>query len=142
MIQFNEFMQGVAQVEKLGYSIASPKYIPQEYLDNKFFIILRTCHSFGDWVIISALPKLLKSKYPDCTVAIPSPNCLSKYFSDDRWKNKCDNPFDNVIEVFADNPYVDGMIDDIPQNMPVYHDHFRIYDNDNLNVPLTEQIGF
>ena len=133
-------MQGVAQVEKLGFSSTSPKYIPQEYLDNKFFIIFRTCHSFGDWVIISALPKLLKAKYPDCTVAIPSPSCLSKYFSDNQWKNKHDNPYNNVIEVFANNPHVDGMVDDIPQNMPIYHDHFRIYDNDNLNIPLTEQI--
>ena len=140
MIQYNEFMQGVAQVEKLGFSSISPKYIPQEYLDNKFFIIFRTCHSFGDWVIISALPKLLKSKYPDCIVAIPSPDCLSRYFSDDRWKYKFDNPYNNVIEVFANNPYVDGMIDEIPQNIPIYHDHFRIYDNDNLNIPLTEQI--
>ena len=40
MIQYNEFMQGVAQVEKLGFSSTSPKYIPQEYLDNKKLIKL------------------------------------------------------------------------------------------------------
>jgi hypothetical protein len=140
MIQYDEYMQQVAYVEKLGFSSSSPKYIRQEYLDNKFFIIFRTCHSFGDWVILSALPKLLKTKYPDCTVAIPSPKCLSNYSSGDGWKHKFDNPLNNVIEVFANNPYVDGMIDEIPQNMPIFHDHFRIYDIDNPNIPLVEQI--
>lgn len=140
MIQYNEFMQGIAQVEKLGFSNLNPKYIPQEYLDNKFFIIFRTCHSFGDWVVVSAIPKLLKTKYPDCTVAIPSPECLKKYFPDNRWINKFDNPYNNVIEVFANNPYVDGMIDEIPPGMPIFHDHFRIYEDINPNIPLAEQI--
>ena len=32
------------------------------------------------------------------------------------------------------------MIDEIPQGMPVYHDHFRIYDMNNLNTPLVQQM--
>jgi len=140
MIQYNEFMRGISYVEKLGFSSSDPTYIPQEYLNNEIFIIFRTCHSFGDWVIISAIPKLLKTKYPDCTVVIPSPECLKKYFPDNRWVNKFDNPYNNVIEVFANNPYVDGMIDEIPPRTPIFHDHFRIYDPNNSEIPLAQQM--
>jgi hypothetical protein len=140
MIFFDEYMRGIADVQKVGFSLNDPKYIPIEYLENKIFIIFRTCHSYGDWVILSAMPRLLKQKYPECTVIIPSPDCIKKFFSPTSWMNKHENPFNNVIEIFKNNPYVDGMIDDIPAGYPLYHDHFRIYDENNPDIPLIQQM--
>jgi hypothetical protein len=140
MVFFNEYFQGVAEVELLGFSSKNPRYIPKEYLDQEVFTIFRTCHSYGDWVILSAMPRLIKQKYPNSKVIIPSPDCILKYFSPSNWKNKHDNPFNNVIEVFANNPYVDGMIDEIPKNFPVYHDHFRLYEENNPHIPLVKQM--
>jgi len=140
MIFFNEYLQGIADVSQVGFSTTSPQYIPEYYLNEGTFIIFRTCHSYGDWVILSAMPRLLKQKYPDCTVIIPSPECIAKFFSPGTWMNKHENPFNNVIEVFANNPYVDGMIDDIPAGYPIYHDHFRIYDTDKPDTALVQQM--
>jgi hypothetical protein len=140
MIRYNEYFQSIDEVKKLGFPDTSNVRIPLDYLENKQFILFRTCHSYGDWVILSSIPRLLKQKYPDCTVVIPSPECISKYFSPDTWLYRHDNPFNNVIEIFKNNPYVDGMIDYIPQGMPVYHDHFRIYNEDNIDIPLAQQI--
>lgn len=140
MIQSNEFFRPSKNVTRLGYPNTDPVYIPENYLYEGTFVIFRTCHSYGDWVILSAMPRLLKQKYPNCTVVIPSPSCLEKYFSPDPWKNKHENPFNNVIEIFTNNPYVDGMIDDIPNNIPIYHDHFRIYDESEPDIPLVKQM--
>lgn len=140
MILYNEYFQSVAEVQKLGFSDKSDTRIPIEYLRNKQFILFRTCHSYGDWVLLSAAPRLLKQKYPDCTVIIPSPECILKYFSPDSWLYKHNNPFNNVVEIFKNNPYVDGMIDEIPQGMPIYHDHFRIYDEKNADIPIVQQM--
>ena len=46
------------ETDKLGFDINEPSYIPDEYLENKKFIVLRTCNSLGDWGIISAMPRL------------------------------------------------------------------------------------
>jgi len=140
MILYNEYFQSIAQVPKLGYPDTSDVRIPLEYLENRQFILFRTCHSYGDWVLLSAIPRLLKQKYPDCVVAIPSPECIAKHFSPDAWLYKHDNPFNNVIEIFKNNPYVDGMIDEIPQGIPIYHDHFRIYDLNNADIPIAKQM--
>jgi hypothetical protein len=140
MIRYNEYFQSVAEVQKLGFPDTSDIRIPLEYLEKKQFILFRTCHSYGDWVILSAMPRLLKQKYPDCTVIIPSPECISKYFSPDSWLYRHANPFNNVIEIFKNNPYVDGMIDYIPQGLPVYHDHFRVYNENNIDIPLIQQM--
>jgi hypothetical protein len=140
MIQYNEYFQSIAEVQKLGFSDTLDIRIPIEYLDNQQFILFRTCHSYGDWVILSSMPRLLKQKYPNCTVIIPSPECISKYFSPDTWLYRHANPFNNVIEIFKNNPYVDGMIDYIPQGIPIYHDHFRIYNENNADIPLIQQM--
>jgi len=140
MIFLNEYLRPHSHVSQLGFDINSNTLIPYEYLDSKQFILFRTCHSYGDWVILSAMPRLLKQKYPDCTVIIPSPECIARYFSPNQWLNKHENPFNNVIEIFMNNPYVDGMIDFIPEDMPVYHDHFRIYDKDTPDIPLVKQM--
>lgn len=140
MIQLNEYFQGTEEVTKLGFSSDNPQYIPKEYLELKQFIIFRTCHSYGDWVILSSMPRLLKQKYPDCTVIVPSPKCVGRYYSPSNWLHKHKDPFNNIIEIFKNNPYVDGMIDEIPYGMPVYHDHFRIYEETNPHIPLVKQM--
>lgn len=122
----------------LGFSIEDPSFIPDEYLNNKKFIVFRTCHSIGDWGIISAFPKLLKQKYPDCKVYIPSAKLLEEMFSMfNSWKH-WSNPYENASLVFKNNPYVDGELDNI--NDEVFHDHYRIYDPNNVEVPLIKQM--
>ena len=140
MVFLDEYFRGKAEVNKLGFSSDNPQFIPPEYLDNKCFILFRTCHSFGDWVLISSVPRFLKQKYPDSTVCVPSPECISKLYSPDNWLNRSSNPFNNVIQIYENNPYVDGMIDELPQGMPIYHDHFRIYDPNDLNILIAEQM--
>ena len=65
---WNNKIWPTAEVDRLGFSIDNPSYIPDEYLEQENFIILRTCHWLGDWGIISAFPKKLKEKYPNCKV--------------------------------------------------------------------------
>lgn len=136
----DQHLNYVRNVDKLGFNSKFPQYIPHEFLEKKIFVIFRTCHSYGDWAIISAMPRFLKQKYPDSNVIIPSPHILSKYFNPESWKNKHVDPFNNVIEIFCNNPYVDGMVDEIPDYIDVYHDHFRIYDLETPNIPLLEQM--
>ena len=136
---YNNKLYSVGEVERLGFDINDSSYIPDEYLNQKHFVIMRTCFGLGDWGIISAMPRLLKQKYPDCKVYIPSVKLLNNLFADVKhnW-GSWDNPFDNVATVFKNNPYIDGEVDDVEGD--IYHDHFRIYDTKNDNVPLVEQI--
>ena len=67
---------------RMGFSAEDPSYIPDEYLDSGNFVILRTCFGLGDWGIISAFPRKLKEKYPDCKVWIPSKKLLKTMFGD------------------------------------------------------------
>jgi hypothetical protein len=122
----------------LGFPIEDPSFISDEYLDKKEFIVFRTCHSIGDWGIISAMPKLLKQKYPDCKIYVPSSKLISKIFGGFNNWNHWNNPFENAELVFKNNPYVDEFIDDIEDE--VFHDHYRIYDLNNIEVPLIIQM--
>ena len=140
MLLLDEYFRSRGEVSKLGFDSRSPQFIPQEYLDRQFFVLFRTCHSFGDWVLISSIPKFLKKKYPNSTVCVPSPICIGKLYPPDNWLNRSSNPFNNVVEIYANNPYVDGMIDEIPDGMEIYHDHFRIYDSNDLNILIAEQM--
>ena len=75
------------------------------------------------------MPRLLKKKYPDCKVYIPSKKLVQRLFNVDT----------NIMyDIFSNNPYVDGFKDSIEGE--IFHDHYRIYSNDNPNVPLIEQI--
>ena len=132
-------LYSVGDVDKLGFEISEQTYIPDEYLEAQEFMVMRTAHGIGDWGIISAMPRLLKQKYPNCKVYIPSEKMLERLFSDysDMWSS-WNNPFKNVHYVFDNNPYVDGFKDYMVGE--VFHDHYRIYDNDDLNVPLVEQM--
>ena len=75
-------LYSVNEVEKLGFEKSEGVRIPDEYLEKQEFIVMRTCHGIGDWGIISAMPRLLKQKYPDCKVYVPSPILLKRLFVD------------------------------------------------------------
>ena len=129
----------VEETDTLGFEISHGLGIPDEYLDTQEFMVMRTAHGIGDWGIISAMPRLLKEKYPDCKVYVPSVTLLEKLFSQyaDNW-NAWSNPFSNVENVFKHNPYVDDFVDEYDGE--VFHDHYRVYDKDDINVPLIEQM--
>ena len=113
----------------LGFEKSEGLRIPDEYLDKREFMVMRTAHGIGDWGIISAMPRLLKEKYSDCKVYVPSKKLLKKLFGKDH---------DNVNVVFDNNPFVDEFVDEIKGD--VFHDHYRIYDKNNPNIPLIKQM--
>lgn len=134
---YNNQIYPVQEVDKLGFSVNDPSYIPDEYLKQENFIILRTCHGLGDWGIISAFPRKLKEKYPNCKVWIPTPKLLRDMFGDleSNWSSWAD-PFQVVHTIFDNNPYIDGFTDLFKED--AFNDHYRIYDKEN--EPLLEQI--
>ena len=129
----------VEETDTLGFEKSDGLVIPDEYLERKEFMVMRTAHGIGDWGIISAMPRLLKQKYPDCKVYVPSIDFLEKlfvkYYPD--W-NPWNSKFHNVETVFKNNPYVDDFVDNYDGE--IFHDHYRIYDKDNLDIPLVEQM--
>ena len=129
----------VEETDTLGFEKSEGLAIPDEYLDKQEFMVMRTAHGIGDWGIISAMPRLLKQKYPDCKVYVPSIVLLEKLFSQyaDNW-DAWSNPFTNVENVFKHNPYVDDFVDEYDGE--IFHDHYRVYDKDNTDIPLVEQM--
>ena len=119
----------VDNVAQLGFEKSEGLRIPDEYLDKREFMVMRTAHGIGDWGIISAMPRLLKEKYSDCKVYVPSKKLLKKLFGKDH---------DNVNVVFDNNSFVDEFVDEIKGD--VFHDHYRIYDKNNPNIPLIKQM--
>jgi hypothetical protein len=128
----------VYETDVLGFSSSDPSYIPDEYLENQEFVVMRTCHGVGDWGIMSAMPRLLKEKYPKCKVYIPSSKLLEQMFGKPTAWKWWENPYKNVNVIFDNNPYVDDFIEDVPGD--IFHDHYRIYDNDNPDIPLVDQM--
>ena len=119
----------VQETDNLGFEKSEGLRIPDEYLDKQEFMVMRTAHGIGDWGIISAMPRLLKEKYPNSKVVVPSKKLLKKLFGKDH---------DNVHVVFDNNPFVDEFVDEIGGE--VFHDHYRIYDKDNIDIPLIKQM--
>ena len=134
---YNNKVYSVGEVAELGFPLTDPSYIPDEYLEAREFIILRTCFGVGDWGIISAFPRKLKEKYPDCSVLIPSPKLLRDMFGhlEQNWSSWSD-PFQVVHTIFDNNPYVDAFIDSFDGE--VFNDHYRI--TDGGEVPLMEEL--
>lgn len=128
------------QQENLGFSVDEPLYIPDEYLNNQKFLVMRTCHGLGDWVILSSMPRLLKQKYPNCKVYVPSKKLLQNIFGDmlNTWGYGTFDAGDVVNNVFLNNPYVDGFVDNFKDE--VFHDHYRIFDDKNDKIPLMNQM--
>ena len=135
---YNDQIYPFQETDKLGFSIDDPSYIPDEYLKQEDFIILRTCHGLGDWGIISAFPRKLKEKYPKCKVWIPSPKLLKRMFGEleKNWASWSD-PFQVVHTIFNNNPYIDGFIDSFKGD--AFNDHYRIYSKET-KIPLLEQM--
>jgi len=119
----------VQEVENLGFEESEGLRIPDEYLENQEFLIMRTCHGIGDWGVISAMPRLLKEKYPNCKIYIPSEKLIFDLFQINH---------QNSINIFKNNPYIDRFVDKMKGE--VFHDQYRIYNKENLDVPLIEQI--
>ena len=119
----------IKEVNRLGFEKSEGLRIPDNYLIQQEFTILRTAWGIGDWGIISAMPRLLKQKYPKCKVYLPSKSLIKKLFNIDT----------NIIyDIFKYNPYIDGFKDNIKGE--IFHDHYRIYDKDSPNIPLLEQM--
>ena len=111
--------------------------IPQDYLSRSpHFMVMRMCHGIGDWGIISAMPRLLKTKYPNTMVFAPSPELIDSSFGSSlsQWSNGKYNSYN----IFQHNPYVDDFVDSFPQ--PVFHDHFRVTDPQKPNTPLIKEM--
>jgi len=127
------------EVTNLGFSSKDPRYIPKEYLEKGDFLLFRMSNGFGDWGILSAMPRLLKEKYPNCKVYLPSEKLIKEFYTKDieLW-NHWPNPEKNVERVYKNNPYVDGFIDKVENE--VFHDHYRIYNEDDINEPLINQV--
>ena len=128
------------QQENLGFNVNNPLFIPDDYLNNQKFLVMRTCHGLGDWVILSAMPRLLKEKYPNCKVYLPSKKLLQNIFGDmlKTWGYGTFDAGDVVKNVFLNNPYVDGFVDEYGDE--VFHDHYRIFDESNDKIPLVKQM--
>jgi hypothetical protein len=69
---------------------------------------------------------------------VPSAKLISEMFGRFSNWNHWNNPFKNAELVFENNPYVDEFIDDV--NDEVFHDHYRIYDLNNIEIPLIIQM--
>jgi hypothetical protein len=134
---YNNTVYNVSEVDVLGFSNTDPSYIPDDYLTNKQFIILRTAFGVGDWGIISAMPRKIKEKYNDSKVYIPSPVLLRSMFGTlERNWSSWEDPFQVVHTIFDNNPCIDGFIDSF--NGDVFNDHYRIYSD--TQEPLLQQM--
>ena len=126
---FDNRLHATNEVDRLGFEEAEGLRIPDEYLEKKEFMVMRTAHGIGDWGIISAMPRLLKKKYPDCRVYVPTSKFIKQLFGVES----------NIPQtIFDNNPYVDKYKDFIVGE--IFHDHYRVYNKDNSDIPLLEQM--
>ena len=126
---FDNRLYATNEVERLGFEEAEGLRIPDEYLEKKEFMVMRTAHGIGDWGIISAMPRLLKKKYPECRVYVPTSKFIKQLFGVES----------NIPQtIFDNNPYVDKYKDFIVGE--IFHDHYRVYNKDNSDIPLLEQM--
>ena len=131
---YNNQLSLAGDTERLGFSSMDPRFIPDQYLDNQNFLVMRTCHGIGDWCIISSMPRLLKEKYPNCKVYIPSSTMLKNIFGSmlNNWGYGTYDCSQITYDIFQNNPYVDGFIDSFEGE--IFHDHYRIYDENNDKI--------
>lgn len=122
-------LHAIKDTENLGFEESEGLRIPDEYLKQKKFMVLRASDGIGDWGIISAIPRLLKQKFSDCQVLVPTKSYLKNLFGKDH---------NNVHVIFNNNPYVDEFVDEVSGE--VFHDHYRIYDKNKTDIPLAKQM--
>jgi hypothetical protein len=136
------------EVPKIGLEYDSNKEVQLDIdLNDTIFPFTRMCNSIGDWGIISALPYLLKQKYPTIKFLLPTPEYLIKVFGEDFIINKYStdghNALNNVDLIFANNPYVDGRFN-TNEFKEVIIDHYRInrYESEPLVEKIIRYFGF
>lgn len=136
----NNRLSSAGDIERLGFNSKNPMFIPDEYLEQQEFIIMRTCHGIGDWCIISSMPRLLKEKYPNCKVYIPSSTMLKNIYGNmlNNWGYGTYDCSQITHDIFKHNPYVDAFIDGALGE--IFHDHYRVYNESNDKIPLVEQM--
>lgn len=142
---YNNQIYPVAHVDRLGWSTDEEYFLPpDEYFERGEFVIHRGCNSIGDWGIITALPRILKEKYPSCKVYITSENFTERLYGPANANPQnvwgiWSNPYLHVRNCFNNNPYVDAFIDSYDGE--IYHDHFRIKNHLLVNDPLVLQMA-
>jgi len=118
------------------------RVIDPDYLEKGEFTICSTCTGFGDWATLSAMPRLLKKKYPHCKVYIPSKNWLMKVLNPiinyDGAPYVWPDRFYYVEKIFNNNPYIDGFKDDI--SGIVYTECFRYGSEEEIGTPLVKKM--
>jgi len=137
---YDNRVYSAGEVEMLGWPKEDAYGIPPEYLERQEFMVMRASHGIGDWVVLSAMPRLLKEKYPNCKVVVPSAKMLKGVFGEylGTWGY---GTFDASIVpelIFANNPYVDEFVDEYAGE--IFHDHYHIYDESEWKVPLLERM--
>ena len=126
---FDNKLHVVGEVDNLGFDYLDKLKIPDEYLESEEFVICRAAFGIGDWGVVSAIPRLLKGKYPNCKVIIPSSKMIKSIFGVES----------NISElIFSNNPYVDFFVDFYEDE--IYHDHYREYDTDVPDISLIKQM--
>jgi len=127
------------ECERLGWPLQGEHFVmPDDAFEKKKFIIYKTVFGIGDWGILTAMPRLLKEAYPDCEVYIPSAKLLLETFGPSNRHGSWMNPYDVPKELFKNNPYVDGIVDN--WDGEIYHDHFAIYNEEDSFDPLILQM--
>jgi hypothetical protein len=136
---FDDQLHGF-QTDEIGFSINDPSYVPDDVLENQRFVVMRTCHGIGDWVVLSSIPRLLKEKYPNCRVYVPSKKLMKKIFGDmlNTWGYKSFDASTISEVVFNNNPYVDDFVDEFKDE--IFHDHYKIFNPDKDEISLAEQM--
>ena len=136
----NNRLTPAGDTPRLGFNKTHPSYIPDDYLKQQEFVVMRTCHGIGDWCIMSAMPRLLKEKYPNCKVYVPSSTMLKNLFGNmlNNWGYGTFDCSQMPHHIFDNNPYVDKFIDDYYGE--VFHDPYKIYNEDIDKIPLVEQM--
>ena len=75
-------------VSVLGFEESEGLRIPDDYLEKHTFVIMRMCLGIGDWGVVSAMPRLLKQKYPESKVYLPTPKLLNDLFKEYAGRNR------------------------------------------------------
>lgn len=139
---YNNRIVHSSTVNWIGFDVNKEYYqAPQEYIDEGKFLILRTAHGIGDWVMMERMAFNLKQKYPNCKVYVPTPKMCRDIFKplyDMGWWKSWGDPSKTVEYMFKNNPYIDGWVDE--WHTEVYHDHFRVYDSTNPRITLSQQM--
>jgi hypothetical protein len=129
----------IYETDQLGFPIGT-EILSNKYIQNvKEIALYRSCHAFGDWAMISAFPRLIKQKYPDKSIFIPSESLINRMFGymKNNW-NSWSNPFKNAQLVFKNNPYIDGEFNSFEGE--ILSDHYQIYDPKNLYEPIVNRL--